>query len=501
MSNPKLFLFCIGGTGARTLKALTFLMASGVEIKASKIVPIIIDPDSANGDVQRVTEILDNYQNIRKRLEFDKNKFFKTEIQTLASLQAEGDKSNLKVSDGFRFDIDGTRDGVFKDFIGLDTMSETSREMVKLLFSEANLNMGLEVGFKGNPHMGSVVLNQFEQADEFKYFASRFAEGDRIMIIGSIFGGTGAAGLPLLVKNIREAEDNLPNHDRLKNAAIAAITVKPYFAIEPDANVVIDSNTFITKTKSALEYYADNLSGNNSLNIHYYIGDTANKAYKASEGKATQKNDAHAVELFSALAAIDFMNHDNSGVECKEGKAVKPLYKEYGIQGDTPKISHSNLGSTSKQWILKPMAQYALALNFWKNELRGAINKPENWTKNKSEPITSQFLTSDFYANNLDVFNNRYREWLTEMARNTRSFDAFDVDSAYLHNFIKGFTPMKKNLIGRESPSEVTFSDYNYELNAVETQIATLGVEKRFMAIFTMATERILNDKFKSLFN
>ncbi|RZK11627.1 MAG: hypothetical protein EOO43_19220, partial [Flavobacterium sp.] len=61
----KLFIFAIGGTGSRVVKALTMLMASGVELKnAETIVPIIIDPDDANGDLTRTEEILQLYKNI-----------------------------------------------------------------------------------------------------------------------------------------------------------------------------------------------------------------------------------------------------------------------------------------------------------------------------------------------------------------------------------------------------------------------------------------------------
>ena len=128
MSNealPRLFIFCIGGTGARVLKALTFLLATGVEIKASQIIPIIIDPDRDNGDVERTAEILRKYQEIRHKIETDENKFFQTEIQTLASLQEKSANAhNLKVSIGFKFDIDGTRDGRFKQFINCNNRND-----------------------------------------------------------------------------------------------------------------------------------------------------------------------------------------------------------------------------------------------------------------------------------------------------------------------------------------------------------------------------------------
>ena len=58
----------------------------------------------------------------------------------------------------------------------------------------------MKVGFKGNPNIGSIVLNQFTRSNEYKEFAQSFNDGDAIFIINSIFGGTGASGFPLLLK-------------------------------------------------------------------------------------------------------------------------------------------------------------------------------------------------------------------------------------------------------------------------------------------------------------
>lgn len=40
----KVFVFCIGGTGLRVMKAITMLAASVVKTNGYSIVPIIIDP-------------------------------------------------------------------------------------------------------------------------------------------------------------------------------------------------------------------------------------------------------------------------------------------------------------------------------------------------------------------------------------------------------------------------------------------------------------------------
>jgi hypothetical protein len=499
-NHPKIFLFCIGGTGARVLKALTFLLASGADLKASKVIPIIIDPDNANGDVQRTIEVLKNYQSIRRRLEFSHNGFFKTDIQTLASLEAADEKSTgLRISDSFRFDIDGTRDGVFQNFIGYDTMSLENRAMTELLFSERNLTSELSVGFKGNPHMGSIVLNQFKDSLEFKFFASRLGEKDRVFIVSSIFGGTGAAGFPLLVKNIREAKDPTPNPDRLQNVPMGALTVAPYFGVEPDDTIAIDKSTFIAKTKAALEYYADNLSGNNSLNSLYYIGDQTTRDYKAAEGRAQQTNDAHVIELLSALAIFDFMEIPANQLVCTRGKADESFYKEYGIRGDVSTIGLQNLGVRSKGFILESMTQYVMSMNFWKNTLSNAINKPENWVRSKKVPIKGDFLLTDFYNQQLLRFNQRFQEWMGEMARNTRGFDPYNTDTPLLHNIIKGFTPKKKTLFSGEKPDEWGYEDYNHELNTQDANLPAMEVEQRFMALFYQATKQLFAKRFTAL--
>ncbi|MBG6062689.1 hypothetical protein IWX83_002489 [Flavobacterium sp. CG_9.1] len=240
----KLYVFGIGGTGSRVIKSLAMLLASGVDINKYEVVPIIIDPDEANGDVSRTIDILKNYQQIHLKLSFtdaDKNQFFKTKISN--------------ITQNFRLVLSDIKNEKFKDYIQYSGLDENNKALINLLFSEDNLNADMEVGFKGNPNIGSVVLNQFKQSEDFKNFASTFSQEDRIFIISSIFGGTGAAGFPLLVKNIRNADHNLSTWKYLQDAPIGAVTMLPYFGVAPDDESKIDKSTFISKTKAALSYY------------------------------------------------------------------------------------------------------------------------------------------------------------------------------------------------------------------------------------------------------
>ena len=159
----KIYIFGIGGTGSRVLRALTMFMAAGVKIGTDEIVPIIIDPDASNADLTRTVTLLNNYASIRKSLSFDEsnsNEFFKTAIERIVP------NYSLRIKD--------TEDKSFKQFISYGSMSKSNQALAKMLFSEKNLEASMDVGFKGNPNIGSVVLNQIVDTDDFKSFANSF---------------------------------------------------------------------------------------------------------------------------------------------------------------------------------------------------------------------------------------------------------------------------------------------------------------------------------------
>ncbi|MEO0340068.1 MAG: hypothetical protein AAF242_12735 [Bacteroidota bacterium] len=497
MSNynyPKLFLFCIGGTGSRVLKALTFLAATGVDIKASKIIPIIIDPDSSNGDVTRTIEILNKYRDIRLEMGFDKNDFFKTEFQTLSSLDAVSDDGSLKTTaQGFRFGIDGTKEGRFREFLAYDQIQGGNKALLSALFTEENLNAELKVGFKGNPHMGSIVLNRFSESDDFKFFASRFNENDRIFIVSSIFGGTGAAGFPLLVKNLRSPRIGLKNPERIRNSRIGAISVKPYFSVKSDFDSKVNASTFISKTKAALEYYHKNITGNNSLNALYYIGDTETLDYNYNEGEQDQKNFAHLVEFLSAMAIVDFMDTKDEKLSTSKAEAQFPVYKEYGLNGDVKDVTFSQLGRKTSERIFQPMTQYAYAHYFISRNLSSfPTNQP--WTKG----FENSFLSNEFFGQDLKQFNQRFEEWLAEMEKNERGFNPYnlEVNGDLLHTLVEGIQQKKKRR-GLFKKEDWDLDDFNGYLNAAATEVGERPINEKFMSLFYQATQTIFNERIK----
>jgi hypothetical protein len=465
----KIYVFGIGGTGSRVLKSLSFLLAAGVESNASTIVPIIIDPDASNGDLTRSIDILKTYQNIRKDLTNINNtddSFFRTEVND--------------ITQNFKLNIQSS-DKKFKEYIDYSTLDQSNQAITSILFSEQNLDLKMEVGFKGNPNIGSVVLNQFQNSDDYLAFQSTFEQGDKIFIISSIFGGTGAAGFPLLLKNLRSPKDGSPNQALLQNCPIGAISVLPYFGLKPNEESSIDKSTFISKTKAALNYYEHSVT-NGSINNMYYIGDDISKDYDNIEGNSGQKNDAHLVELIAALAILDFANQRNYS---------SSVVKEFGIERDIDSLNFNDFAIETKNILFKPLSQYFYFNLFLKKELRNSntlqygILPPQ---------IDETFLTSDFYYS-ICKFNVYFDEWLNELRNNKRAFNPFELNPTTdeIFNYINGIAPTKDGFFENKN-----FERYIVELNKVKPKLSIPEINQNFVSLFFNTTSNLIKNKFKS---
>ena len=502
----KLYVFGIGGTGARVIRSLTMLLASGIKSNHD-IVPILIDPDRAGGDLNRTVKLLREYQLIHNEIKgFEQNHFFNTNISTLSEIITnKGGNSN--VIDGFRFELEGVQNDKFKDFIDYSNLDPSNKWLTSLLFSERNLDSNLEVGFKGNPNIGSVVLNQFTKSEAFQVFADSFEKNDRIFIVSSIFGGTGAAGFPLLLKNIRQGFVKEKFYAHLQNTAIGAITVQPYFKVKQEDESEIDSHGFISKTKAALHYYFKNVTGNNTINALYYIGDLAENTYENHQGGTDQRNDAHFIEVASAMAIIDFANADSNYLITADGRAENPVYKEFGIEKNTSDINFNHLSSATLNLIRSSLTEYFYFNIFLKEKLQSELNNP--YASAYSNKIDRNFIDQSFYKAVTD-FNKSFRIWLGELQRNKVSFSPFNIEPEVSVN--QEITDFKINTTSifslvngvreRKSWRDLVpgLAKNNYELfvaslNKAAEKIGNATINKRFMGVFSKASQSVVNQK------
>ena len=489
----KLFIFAVGGSGSRVLKSLVMLLASGVKINATEVVPIIVDPHQSNKDLKRTVQGLRNYKLIYNALGSNREDFFSTKITTLKELVPDEDQ----LGNTFAFDLKGVQNERFQEYIDYSTLDHNNQALASLLFSEQNLKTEMDIGFVGNPNIGSVVLNQFKNSQEFVSFASNFNPEDRIFIISSIFGGTGAAGFPIILKNIRNAQPGLPNHGSLRDSIIGAVTILPYFGVAPDdkKQIQIDKATFISKTKAALSYYSLNVSGDNNsaINALYYIGDVPTKDYENDPGGNGQKNNAHFIELASALSIIDFMNDLPDEIfPTVNGRVDNPVFREFGIKRDNDALDFGMLGDETQKILARPLSQFTLFNLFLINQFEKEIGRGRPFAERKEPRIDSSFTTSSFYKNHLKDFNQFYFDWLNEMSKNKRGFAPFNLSPSILSEFLNGITT-RRALMGKKTFNYGKFVEY---LNKVEQDDAYQTVEKKFITIFHKATGRLLTDYY-----
>ncbi len=398
---PKLYVFAMGGTGSRVLKAFTMLLSAGARLGSNidEVVPIIIDPDLANGNKNETVNLLDNYRTVYDSLSNDTDR-----VKKLPPFSVKIKPLNGATNYAMKIGGDNTN-SQFRNYMAFSTLSSDDKALVGMLFSQADQEVDMTIGFTGKPNIGSVILNQFDYTD----FAGNFNNGDKIFIISSIFGGTGASMFPLLLKNLRAAQNpslNIANGAAIASSQIGAITVLPYFNLLPDDDSPIDSNTFISKTKSALSYYEHNLTG---LDVLYYIGDPNRSALVNNAGGKNQRNPANFCELAAALAIFNFASDPALPV----GGTGSTIYREYGINGDCSNgIVFPAFSADRRSYTLltRPLTNMALLSKYLKDELETSIETQQTWIERNDY----SFSSNNVYRALSDI-SALFMRWMTEM--------------------------------------------------------------------------------------
>lgn len=418
---PKLFVFAIGGTGERVLRSFTMVLASGAPTFDNyEVFPIIIDYDTDNADKARTVKLLQNYAAVHDAaftqhsaasdLKGQSGQFFAAKLRNLHGL------------DNYVFPFHpATEHEKFREHIGYDQLAGETLGTAKLLTSlydeskrcDTELNLDMTVGFKGNPNIGSVVFHTINNTDEFAAFRARFQpeSGDKVIIIGSLFGGTGASGIPEIVKAI----------DGMKNdAKIATILVLPYFAPMERKDGAIQASRFNSKTKAALSFYKD--SGlMDKIDKIYYVGDPYPTVIPYSEGGKDQINNANFVELIAAMMIEHYVAGRNADKkEFKFSPDANIVVRQGQKSGQ--RLFIYDFDPITIDRIMNHLVELAIALKLFHDEIQSkkssnkdffrylnldaAVGKDENGEKsNKLRQLCAA----------LEQFYFKYQAWLKEI--------------------------------------------------------------------------------------
>ncbi|MBY8825523.1 tubulin-like doman-containing protein [Sphingomonas colocasiae] len=311
-------LIGVGGTGAKVVEAALVLMAAGVG--PQKVHVGLVDQDQSNGNVERTRSLLDGLQRLRQlwgresdvnfidwKSTDDAMPFGSIEISPLfAETQnalwcPERDETTLRTIIGAN--LDGDRRNLF------DMLFMRGPE-------EQDLPLGK--GYRGRAHVGATALvSAILETESLLLKRLRELMEDpggnriRIFIVGSAFGGTGAAGFPTLARALHRLRNSQGFRNQGK-VTIGGMLMLPYFSFndeDGDGHAVVAPDELLPKAKLALEYYDNLFEHEQAFDTFYALGwERLIPLGYHQAGAAEQSNPALAPELFAATAVIDFMS-------------------------------------------------------------------------------------------------------------------------------------------------------------------------------------------------
>lgn len=326
----------IGGTGARVIEAAIFLCAAGYG--PDNLTVFLIDADKGNGNLTRTKSLIDAYNGCRKNYQrAPGSRLFATEI-------VDPDPVVWSI-----FDEQNVSLASYINYSNMKQVNPDLASFASVLFTGGDnnetgeLNTPLNEGFRGHPSIGAVVMSD-PPKDENPWKAlwgdiSNSASPNDVLVflIGSIFGGTGAAGVPTIgsrdmIKFCSEARMG----ENISKVLLGGALVLPYFTFQKETEglegqMFVTTDDFYIATKAALQYYNEKVQRDLGFDQIYLLGDSLGQNVgRFSPGKKEQENRPHYIELFSALAAYDFFQQspvkDNADkkyfISCRDDEAI-----------------------------------------------------------------------------------------------------------------------------------------------------------------------------------
>ena len=311
----KAYVIAGGGSGAKVVEALTFLCAAGVGPEELNI--LLVDCDAQNGNLKRTRATIDAYKKMCARpWKWSENKPqpFCTKIE-LFVLDAQ---------------IANTRQGLRQHVAVVD---DALGPALSVLFDESELSNPFEVGFKGRPNIGSLVLanhlrRHFLQAgsDAHRFLDRLMSDAGLavtgkyripLMVVGSIFGGTGASLKPVVYNSVQTAFNaNAVTAPNFQALSWSRCLLLPYFR---PRNLVdnVNPDIFLFNASVALKHYARSpFTG-----VTYLVGSSNLERNTVDQhvGASEQCNPGYFEEVLAAVAALRFVG------EVKQNPALPPL--------------------------------------------------------------------------------------------------------------------------------------------------------------------------------
>ena len=390
----KVILLFLGGSGAKCAEAFLHagILSGAAGAQDSNVTIQIMDTDTSTPTQSKLAILPGGYSRLRA---------------------AVGDGSGSYGTEIHHRDTLGPHDGVAADqsshlaaLLGCQTRPEN--DILRLLLTEDMYGKGLRTGLYGWPNLGQAVWDHWLAQKGFPpkgEIEQALAQNEtvRVVLVGSVFGGTGASGIPAMGKYLKKTFGKKPGFE------LHGLALTPYFAPPsggPKAIIKAEDNPL--RARHVLTVLSDADCGFDSLHFLGLPNPIALTAYKEDR----QDNPTSAVERVAGWALWSLY--------CRS-QAVPKGYRVLGVQ-DSDAYFLSNLpdGPSFEAAILRNAMAFAFlayeygehwnqfpapqspavlddALNTYRNSLCAWLEGPCHHLLGKGErlPALSGMLTRD----------------------------------------------------------------------------------------------------------
>ena len=326
------YVIAVGGTGNKILESIVYAACAdafytvdekGVRVPLSRLGLLSVDVDAACGNTTRAKRAAEAYEAVRQSLVRSpwERPCFHTEVAL--------DRWSLNLS---------------RRAASVEQMAQGHSQdqlLARTLFSRTEMELEYSEGFRGHPDLGVLffadLLGTLDEAraggqpDELNALIDQMeadiAHGEDVHLIlcGSIFGGTGASGIPALSKYLHRRFAGSLSH-----FIMGAMLMMPYYKVPPAqvderVEIAVHSEDFLDKARTALQYYGmEGMIRDGETDEHglfdavYLLGLPPEQFVSTriySTGSQSQENDAHILEWLASRCVAQFMRTGFRGAD------------------------------------------------------------------------------------------------------------------------------------------------------------------------------------------
>ena len=389
MSQDKLFVIGIGGTGMRCLESFVHMSAMGM-FDNKEINILTLDTDQENGNLKRVWDLIDLYNRIKNPTGNELDAGGKPSSNTFFSAKLNLSKYWPSYSGGVNY----------QSLSNVSIKSDETKEnidLASLFLDEAAQTFDLAHGYRAQTHLGSQLMYHSiidaarnvkskgngalpQERDLLKYIEDlvKLKSQARVFIFGSIFGGTGASSIPVIPTAFNDAFNifkDLPLETKSTEAKFGASLLTEYFKFKSPTDaqkkdkknaIVADASYFTLNSQAALQFYQNDPTVKSTYkclyNVGWPVGDVADFSKNMNEsetitGGAAQKNPCHVTELLCAFATHDFFNREQF-----EENEADYLFRTVHHENNSFDFDFQDFAGDSKKFKNSLSGLYSIAL-------------------------------------------------------------------------------------------------------------------------------------------